>query len=309
MPVPFPKRNAAPPAATPDARAIAEGVGLALFAGLAFTISFALIKALGPGMPAHETILFRMGFGLLPLLPLLLRAPPGILRTQRPFGHIYRIAFGATSMTLVYWAAARMPLAELTATQFVMPLFLTVLSVPLLGEAVGWRRATATLVGFGGVLVMLDLVGGGADRLDVVHLVALAAAFFYALAAIAMRQLGATEPALRTAFYFSTVAAIAGGIGCLFEWVDPTPRQLLLLIGTGLFGGAGQYALVSAYVRAPATVVAPFDYCQLIWATALGFALWGEAPATEVYLGALIVAGSGLYIFRRETIRRKEGSN
>ena len=68
----------------------------------------------------------------------------------------------------------------------------------------------------------------------------------------------------------------------LDSWVDPTPRELALLIGTGLFGGAGQYALVSAYARAPATIVAPFDYCQLIWATALGFAIWGEAPAADV---------------------------
>ena len=184
-----------------------------------------------------------------------------------------------------------MPLADLTATQFVMPLFLTVLSVPLLGEAVGWRRATATIIGFGGVLVMLDPAGVGAGGAGAVYLVAIASAFLYALAAIAMRQLGATEPAVRTAFYFTAVSAVAGAIGCLFEWADPTPREWLLLIGAGLVGGAGQYALVAAYAKAPATIIAPFDYSQLIWATALGFLVWGETPAAHVFAGALVVAG------------------
>ena len=172
------------------------------------------------------------------------------------------------------------------------------------GEAVGWRRASATVVGFLGVVVMLRPSGAGFASLDVAYLVALAAAFFYALAAIAMHQLGQTEPPLRTTVYFSSVAAIAGGIGCLFGWVDPSPRQLVLLIGTGLIGGAGQYALVAAYAKAPATIVAPFDYSQLIWATALGFVIWHETPATNAFAGALIVAAAGLYIFRREATKR-----
>jgi len=287
-----------------DVKAIRQGIAFALFAGFAFTLSFAVIKELGPDIPTHQVILFRMTFGLVPLLPLLARAPRGVLRTARPFGHLCRIGAGLTSMALLYWAVARMPLADLTATQFVMPLFVTVLSVPLLGETVGWRRATATLIGFGGVLVMLNPTGAAFGGLGPVYGVALASAFLYALAAIAMRQLGATEPPLRTTFYFTTTAAVVGGIGCLFEWVDPTWRQLALLVGAGLFGGAGQYALVAAYSKAPATIVAPFDYGQLLWATALGFAIWGESPASNVLAGAVLVAGAGLYIFRREAARR-----
>lgn len=286
-------------------QSIAIGVGAALIASLTFSVSFALIKELGPEIPTAQIMLFRMSVGLLLLLPLLLRAPAGILRTTRPGGHLKRIAVGATSMAMIYWAAPRMPLADLAATQFVMPLFLTLLSMPLLGEMVGWRRATATVVGFSGVIVMLKPSGAGFATLDTAYVVALGSAFFYALAAIAMRQLGRTEPALRTTIYFSAVAAIAGGIGCLFDWVDPTPRQWLLLIAMGLAGGCGQYALVTAYVRAPATIVAPFDYSQIIWAAILGYVFWAEAPDTQGFLGAAIVAGAGLYIFRREALRRR----
>lgn len=289
-------------------QSIAIGVGAALIAGLTFSLSFALIKALGPEIPTAQIMLFRMSVGLLLLMPLLLRAPPGILRTTRPGAHLKRIAVGATSMAMVYWAVPRMPLADLAATQFVMPLFLTLLSAPLLGEMVGWRRATATVVGFSGVIVMLKPTGAGFATLEPAYLVALGSAFFYALAAIAMRQLGRTEPALRTTIYFSAVAAMAGAIGCLFDWVDPTPRQWLLLISMGLVGGCGQYALVTAYARAPATIVAPFDYTQLIWAAVLGYVFWAEAPETRGYLGAAIVAGAGMYIFHREAIRQRVAS-
>jgi len=292
--------------ATPQS--IAIGVSAALIASLTFCVSFALIKELGPEIPTAQIMLFRMSVGLLLLLPLLARAPPGILRTTRPGGHLKRIFVGATSMAMIYWAAPRMPLADLAATQFVMPLFLTLLSMPLLGEMVGWRRATATVVGFSGVIVMLKPSGAGFAALDTAYVVALGSAFFYALAAIAMRQLGRTEPALRTTIYFSAVAAIAGGIGCLFDWVDPTPRQWLLLIAMGLAGGCGQYALVTAYARAPATIVAPFDYSQIIWAAVLGYVFWAEAPDARGYLGAAIVAGAGLYIFRREALRRRTAS-
>lgn len=282
-----------------------QGVFFALAAGFGFSLSFALIKELGPEMPTHQVIFFRMTVGLIPLAPILMRAPRGVLRTDRPFRHVGRIVAGLTSMTMIFWAIARMPLADAAATQFAMPLFLTALSAPLLSEKVGWRRATATLVGFAGVVIMLDPSGSGFASLDTAYLVALGAAFFYALAVIAMRQLGATEPALRTTVYFTIVSAILSAAACLYQWVNPTPLQWALLIGIGLLGGAAQYCLVAAYTKAPATIIAPFDYTQLIWATALGFIIWHEAPAPNAFVGAGIVAGAGMYIFRREAIRRR----
>lgn len=303
MPVTTPKRIVAPPEAEPN---IAFGIACCLFAGLAFSLSFVIIKELGPDMPTSQIMLFRMAFGLVPLIPLLLRAPPGVLRTNRPFAHLKRIAVGFISMAMIYWALPRMPLADATATQFVMPLFLTILSVPLLGERVGWRRAAATGVGFLGVIIMLKPSGAGFADLDVAYLAALGAAFFYALAAIAMRQLGATEPALRTTFYFSAAAAAAGGVGCLFDWKTPDLEELALLIAMGLIGGVAQFALVTAYAKAPATIVAPFDYAQLLWAILFGLLIWGETPAPNALLGAAVVAAAGLYIFKREAIRRRE---
>ncbi len=289
-----------------EAGVIRRAILLAVFAGFAFTLSFACIKALGKEMPVQQVMLFRMSFGVFVLLPILMRAPKGILKTRRPLDHLYRVVAGFTSMILVYWAATRMPLSVLTATQFMMPLFVTVFSVPLLKESVGWRRTAATLVGFGGVVLMVHPAEAGIFNIDVAYGAAIAAALFYALAVIAMRQLGKTEPAIRTTFYFSAVTAVASGVGCLFEWVNPMPYQWLLLIGTGIAGGLGQFAMVAAYKMAPASVVAPFDYVQLIWATLIGFMIWVEIPTLEAFTGAVVVIAAGLYIFRREaSVRQK----
>ena len=289
-----------------EAGVIRRAILLAVFAGFAFTLSFACIKALGKEIPVQQVMLFRMSFGVFVLLPILIRAPNGILKTSRPLDHLYRIVAGFTSMVLVYWAAARMPLSVLTATQFMMPLFVTVFSVPLLKESVGWRRTAATLVGFGGVVLMVHPAEAGILNIDAAYGAAIVAALFYALAVIAMRQLGQTEPAIRTTFYFSVVAAVASGVGCLFEWVNPMPYQWLLLIGTGIAGGLGQFAMVAAYKMAPASVVAPFDYVQLIWATVIGFIIWVEIPTLEAFSGAVVVIAAGLYIFRREALVRQK---
>jgi drug/metabolite transporter (DMT)-like permease len=279
---------------------------LAIVAGFAFTLSFACIKALGKDIPVQQVMFFRMFVGILVLTPMLLRAPRSIWKSSRPFGHLYRILAGFASMMLLYWAAARMPLALLTATQFMMPLFVTMLSIPLLQESVGWRRALATLLGFGGVLLMIQPGEEGILGVELAYIAAIASALFYALAVIAMRQLGRTEPVLRTTLYFSAVAALASGIACLFGWVNPTLNQWLLLICTGIAGGIGQFAMVGAYKMAPATVVAPFDYMQMVWATAIGFIIWLEIPTIHTLLGASVVILSGFYIFRREAAVRKK---
>ncbi len=305
MPVCVPKRIVGPPSIDLPRTAVMKGVFFALAAGFGFSLSFALIKELGSDMPTQQVVFFRMAIGLIPLLPLLMRAPKGLLKTDRPFRHVGRIAAGLTSMSMIYWAITRMPLADAAATQFTMPLFLTVLSAPLLGELVGWRRATATIVGFGGVIIMLSPSGPEFGSLDVAYLVALGAAFFYALAAIAMRQLGSTEPALRTTVYFTVASAIVAGLACFFGWKTPSNPEWMLLIGTGLIGGAAQYCLVAAYTKAPATIIAPFDYMQLIWTAALGFFIWQELPAINAFIGAIIVATAGLYIFHREALLRR----
>lgn len=282
-----------------------RAVLLACFAALGFAVMFALLKAAGPRFPTVQLVFFRSAFAFLPFLPVFVRSGVAALRTRRPGIHALRALFGVTSMACNFYALVRIPLADLTATQFAMPLFLTLLSMPLLGESVGWRRLTATAVGFVGVLLILRPGGEGVDW---VYLVALTGAFLYALVAVTIRRLGTTDPAITTFFYFTLACTLSSGLLLPFVWVTPTAAELLLLVLAGVAGGLAQYAMVDAYRHAPATIVAPFDYTQIVWATLFGIMLFAEIPDGWVIAGALVVAGSGLYIWHREsTLARRAG--
>src|SRR5690606_6233798 len=201
------------------------------------------------------------------------------------------------SMLCFFYALTILPLADVTAINFTMPLFVTALSVPLLGETVGWRRWTAVAIGFSGILLM---VRPGASILDPAILIAVASAFGYALAVICMRRLGSTERSATTTLYFTLACAVVGGIAAPFAWVPPTPTGWAALILVGLISGTGQLLMTAGYRFAPAAIVAPFDYVSMVWAVVLGFLIWGEVPTVGVLAGAALVIGSGLYILYRE---------
>jgi drug/metabolite transporter (DMT)-like permease len=132
---------------------------------------------------------------------------------------------------------------------------------------------------------------------------ALGSAVGAAGAMVAIRQIAATEKGATIVFYFTAAGTILGAAGSAFHWVTPDPLTLGLLILGGLIGGVGQLLLTEALRVAPVGVVAPFDYSQLIWATGIGFLVWGELPRLATVIGALVVAASGVYILHRE-IRR-----
>ena len=160
----------------------------------------------------------------------------------------------------------------------------------------------AVVAGFVGVLIMARPVPGHFNAIGVTlgMLGALAAAG----AMVAIRQISDTERGPTIVFYFTLAGTVAGFVGCLlFGWVTPDPFTLGLLVLVGLVGGVGQLLLTEALRVAPIGVVAPFDYTQLVWAAVYGLIIWGEFPRATTVLGALIVAGSGIYILQRELRR------
>lgn len=266
-------------------------------AGLLFTTSHALIKLEGGTYPLVQMMFFRGTFALIPLLPFFWREGSAVLRTARPGLHAIRCAAGIGSMICYFAALPLLPLADITALNFTMPLFVTALSVPLLAERVGWRRWTAVLVGFSGILLM---VRPGASLLDPAILLALASAVGYAVAVICMRRLGSTERSATTTFYFTATSAIVGAVLLPFWWVPPTPSGWVILIMIGLIGGTAQLLMTTAYRLAPASIAAPFDYVSMVWAIGFGFVLWADVPTIGVLAGAVIVIASGLFILYRE---------
>jgi len=275
-----------------------RGIALVCLAAFLFTSTHAVIKALSAGYPVTQIVFFRSACALLVLGPLLLRAGPDSFRTRRPGLHAVRSLSGVVSMAIFFYALQYRSLAELTAINFTMPLFVTALSMPLLREAVGWRRWTAVAVGFGGVLLMVQ---PGAAGIDWIALLALFGAFLYALAVIAMRLLGSTERSSTITLYFTLTSAIASGLFLPFQWVTPGWADLGLLVMIGVVGGVAQLAMTAAYRLAPAGIVAPFDYTALVWAALWGFLAFGELPDITVWAGAGVIVASGLYILYRET--------
>jgi drug/metabolite transporter (DMT)-like permease len=162
---------------------------------------------------------------------------------------------------------------------------------------VGPRRWSAVIVGFIGVLIIVQPDAGG---FDAVSGIALAATVLYALVIITIRQMSRTETTAAIIFYYSLASIVVSGVTLPFIWVTPAGVDWLLLVGLGLIGGVAQITMTNAYRFADAALVAPFDYTTVIWAALLGFVIWNEVPATSLWLGVAILMMSGLYILLRE---------
>ena len=226
----------------------------------------------------------------------------GTLRTRRPLGHLLRSALNLATMLTFYYALARLPLADAISIGYAAPLFMTVLSVPLLHERVGWRRWSAVLIGFVGVIVILRPSGAG---LDGGSLLALLSAFLYALTLITSRQLSATESSHTILFYYSVAVLIATGAAMPWMWVTPRWADLWAFALAGIAGSVGQFLLNQAFRYGEVSLLAPIEYVTLLWATLFGFAVWGELPGPPVLVGAAIIIASTLYIAQRETRLRR----
>ena len=277
------------------------GIGLRIAAMVCLASLSALVKwCQSRGVPVLEVIFFRNAFAFIPVMLYISRTSSfSVLRTERPFAHLTRASIGLTGMVCGFMAVARLPLTESTAISFSSPLFMTALSALVLKEPVGAHRWMAVGVGFVGVLIMVNPdpahmpVAGAA--------LALAGAVGAAGAMITIREISRTEPGPTIVFYFTLAGAALGLAGAPFGWIMPDPSTLGLLVVAGIVGGVGQLLLTESLRNAPVAVVAPFDYSQLVWASLIGFTVWGETPRALTLVGAVIVAGSSVYILLRET--------
>ena len=246
-------------------------------------------------------VLCRNLFAIPALLPLLWQAGGlAALRTPQPGLHASRLAGGLLGMVGAFYGYAVLPLATVTALGFTMPLFLTLLSVPLLRERVGPRRGAAVLAGFGGVLLMTLPGGAGAVTC------------WACGGAGRGARLGAGDDhhpphgrcgggQCRPSCSGSrSVRRWSRGWPAIPGWVWPTPAQWALLAGIGVVSALAQVMMTEGYRRGEATLLAPFEYSAILWTTALGAAVWAELPDGWDFAGIAVLVASGLYIWRRE---------
>ena len=266
----------------------------AFLAALGFAVMYACIKGVGLEFGIAQLIFFRSLIALLLFAPLLIKNKY-LLATNRLKGHLLRSSFGLASMFCLFISAPHIPFTTLTLIIFTMPLFVTVLSYPLLKEKVSGSQYLIVFGGFFGIFIAIAPETTG---FNVYYLLAVTGSALYGLAVITIRQLGETEPPGTTFFYFTIICTLLSGASLPLDWITPQPTDWIYLIGIGIFGGLAQFAMIKAYKLAPANLIAPVEYTQFLWAILFGIIIWGEIPTINTYIGAFIIIGSAFFLSR-----------
>jgi drug/metabolite transporter (DMT)-like permease len=302
---------------TVPAPAIGAGIALRLGATLLFTLMSVSVRMASAEAPVGQIVFWRSAVALVPILLYLwwrgqLRHG---LRTERPFGHLKRSAFGCAAMFFSFLSLAHLPVALATALSFLAPVLVVPFAIAWLGERPGRIVIGGTILGFVGVALMLwpavsspafavgTLIGIGAG---------LANAMTTALAKIEIKRLTATETPAAIAFYFAVVCSIGGLLTLPLGWSSVTPVALAALVASGIFGGLAHIAMTEAVARAPASTLAPFEYTAMIWAVIfdiLIFSLWPEAFGLAGAALIVIAAACVAFADRIEPmLRRREAA-
>jgi len=291
-------------AATPRQDLIPLGIFYMIGSTLLFAGVNAAVKWEVALYPVGEVAFFRSLFSLIPCYLLILpRTGLGVLRTKRWPDHVKRAVSQLCSMMSIFLAFQLMPLAGAIAISFSAPLFTTLLSILILKERVGPHRWTALVVGFLGVLFVTK-PGAGTFQLGAAF--ALANAVLISTVAIAIRRMSLTESTETLTIWQLSLLAVFTALLLPFGFALPTGQDALLMAAAGIANGVAQYWWTRSLHLAPPSAVAPFNYLSLVWASVMGFVIWGDRPTRDLLIGAAVVVGSGLNIFWREAVRRRE---
>ena len=280
-----------------------RGIVLICGAMLCFSFLDTAAKYASRHVPIFEVVWARYAFSLF-FAVVLLRSwtRPADYLTKRPLMQAVRALFLLVSTGLNFMALRYLQLAEASAITFAAPLLVTALAGPILGEWPGRRRWAAVVVGFIGVLIIVRPDPGGFQP---AALFSLGAALCYAGYGLTTRLLSATETPAGMLVYGSLVAVVI--LTPVLPVVGEAPPDWLVavaLVTTGLAGAIGHYCLILANREAPATVLAPFQYTQILWMPILGYLVFGDIPGASTVIGAPVVIASGLYILYRERVHR-----
>jgi drug/metabolite transporter (DMT)-like permease len=281
------------------------GIGLMCGALICFSLLDASAKWLNREMDPLLIVWWRYASSVV-LVSVVINpwTQPGVLRTRRPWLQGARSLMLFVSTALNFAALQYLQLAETTSIMFATPLLVALLAGPILGERVGPHRLAAIAIGFLGVIVVTR---PGFGTLHPAVFLSVASAVSYAFYGISTRML-ATYDSSATTMVYSGLAGMAVMTPLLpFLWVTPaSPMGWILVVALGAFGAVGHWLLILAHARAPAPVLSPFIYTQIVWMLVLGYVLFGDWPNVWTLLGSGIVIASGLYLLSRERVRQAE---
>ena len=278
-------------------QAVMAGIGLMLLGIFLFSANDALGKWILATYSVGQMLLIRAIAAVMVLSPFICRegwAP--FKAAPRPGLQVLRLLLSTSEVVMFFWAVSYLPLADTVTVYLAGPVYVTALSALLLGEKVGWRRWTAVLVGFAGVLIALR---PSAATLTWPALIALTGSVCYALLMIVTRFVRGTSDVVMATGQIGTTF-IFGAATAAFGWVMPSLVDLALLALLGVVATGALMCINRSLKLAPASVVVPYQYTLIVWAVIFGFFVFGDEPQPHTLLGAAIIVAAGLYIFWRE---------
>jgi drug/metabolite transporter (DMT)-like permease len=282
------------------------GIGYMLVAVFLFALNSAAGKWLVVKYPVGEFLAIRAGTMLLLISPLVWRAGIAAFRAApRPGLQILRILLSSAEVAMFFWAVGYMPLADTTTFYLAGPIYVTALSVLLLGERVGWRRWSAVLVGFCGVLIALR---PSSASFTLPALIALTGSVLYALLMIVTRMLRETRDTVLMVSQFVGIF-VFGALTAPFGWVVPSAYDVLFMACLGAASILATFCVVRSLKLASASVVVPYQYVLILWSVMFGWWAFGELPDAYTITGAVIIIAAGLYIFGRERVAARSAQS
>ena len=270
----------------------------------AFTAMAGLAKYLGNDFHAFQISFFRSFFSLIVISPFLIRAgaAQGGVKTKVPLLQIVRGTVSAVGIMMGFYAIVNLPLADAQAIRFSSSLFLVPLAAIFLKEKIGLRRTLAALVGFTGVLIMLD---PGGDY-NFASFMALGAAIAFAFAAILVNIVSKYDEPVTLMFYSNIISVLIMIIPALMFWVTPNFDQLMLIFIMAICASIAHNFFIRAYAVGEASVIAPIDYIRLLFSAAVDFLIFGIIFGLNTLIGSAIIILTSLYILRREAKVKKD---
>jgi drug/metabolite transporter (DMT)-like permease len=281
---------------------VTRGCLLMVISTLLFAAMHAAIRHATQHLSGFEVAFFRNLFGLVVIVPLLVRFGPRLFHTQKFGLHLLRALINAVSMVAFFIGLSMTPLARATAIAFTAPLFTALFSALLLGEVFRWRRWTAIVVGFVGALVILR---PGIDVVDKGSMLVIFSSLLWAIAMTDIKVLARTESSATITAYVTVLMTPLTLVPALLFWQLPSPGLWWWLIFIGVIGTTGQFIVTEAIKLADMTVLMPFDFLKLVWAAFLGMIFFAEVPDALTWIGAAIVFASSFYIVWREARLRR----
>jgi drug/metabolite transporter (DMT)-like permease len=283
--------------ATADERAThLAGIGLMLLSIFMFSFGDALGKFIVGTYSVGQLLWFRACAGLIVLLPMIWRNRAAFTRLERPWLQLLRVILSTLEVAAFFLSVAYLPLADVITYYLACPIFVTALSAIVLREPVGWRRWSAILIGFAGVLIALQ---PSAQTVTWPAMIALGGSLSFSVLMLITRSLRATPDIVLASSQFVGTFAF-GAMLAPFGWITPTLAGLGLFVAAGCISVGALLCGNRSLKLAPASVVAPYQYSMIIWAMMLGYLVFGDVPSRATIAGAAIIIGAGLYIFLRE---------